>query len=83
MDSKTEVLLREMRNNNLKTPPLGRISAELINATLTATGDDSAPAINEEVPGQGGGTNLFVALIYSNLLLAERVRKLEEVLDNG
>ena len=82
MATEADFLITEMRANRLARPPNGRISAELINTALAAAGDDSAPAVNEEVPGQGGGTNIFVALIYSNLLLAERVRKLEEALPN-
>ena len=78
--SPAKSLIALLQDSNLAAHVPGNgsgVNAQLINEVSRAAGCDGGFAKDTEYPGDSG-SNLFVALLYQNLILSERVLALEE-----
>ena len=76
-DLDLSIQLHEMRLNNCRIPTgVANVNQHIVNNVNRLLGDDSNVCV--DCAEGDDGSNLFIALMYQNLLLLERVEALEE-----
>lgn len=72
-------MLAELKASGLRKVD-GHLTAESLNRANSLIGCPDDVVVDQSFPGAGDGSDLFVALMYQNLLLAQRIEDLEDKL---